>query len=83
MTAHGVVDQRLVDLAGGDQRGQVLGVGLRLHVQVVSRRQRQPRRLANHRGNLLNPIWTHVGIGIARDPNGTLFMTQNFVTALA
>lgn len=44
---------------------------------------RQPRRLTNHRGNLLNPIWTHVGIGIARDPNGTLFMTQNFATVLA
>jgi uncharacterized protein YkwD len=39
----------------------------------------QPRRLANHRGNLLNPIWSHVGIGAAYDDNGTLILTQNFI----
>lgn len=41
----------------------------------------QPRRLANHRGNLLNPIWTHVGIGIAHHPSGALVATQNFISA--
>ena len=40
----------------------------------------QPRRLTNHRGNLLNPIWTHVGIGAAYDENGTLMVTQNFIS---
>ncbi len=39
----------------------------------------QPRRLTNHRGNLLNPIWSHVGIGVAYDPGGTLIVTQNFI----
>lgn len=39
----------------------------------------QPRSLTNHRGNLLNPIWTHVGIGIAYNPDGALVATQNFV----
>ncbi len=39
----------------------------------------QPRRLTNHRGNLLNPIWSHVGIGVAYDPSGTLILTQNFI----
>ncbi len=39
----------------------------------------QPRRLANHRGNLLNPIWSHVGIGAAYDVSGTLILTQNFI----
>jgi uncharacterized protein YkwD len=39
----------------------------------------QPRRLTNHRGNLLNPIWSHVGIGAAYDTSGTLILTQNFI----
>jgi uncharacterized protein YkwD len=42
----------------------------------------QPRRLTNHRGNLLNPIWTHVGIGAAYDESGSLFITQNFISKL-
>lgn len=43
----------------------------------------QPRgRVNNHRGNLLNPFWTHVGVGIARSPNGALFATQNFIATL-
>lgn len=41
----------------------------------------QPRSLTNHRGNLLNPIWTHVGIGIAYNPDGSLVTTQNFISA--
>ncbi len=44
---------------------------------------RQPRGLTNHRGNLLNPIWTHVGIGIAYNPDGALVATQNFISAPA
>jgi len=41
----------------------------------------QPRSLTNHRGNLLNPIWTHVGIGVAYNPDGALVVTQNFISA--
>jgi uncharacterized protein YkwD len=41
----------------------------------------QPRSLTNHRGNLLNPIWTHVGIGIAYKPGGELYVTQNYMSA--
>jgi uncharacterized protein YkwD len=43
----------------------------------------QPRSLTNHRGNLLNPIWTHVGIGISFHPDGSLVATQNFISAPA
>ena len=43
----------------------------------------QPRSLTNHRGNLLNPIWTHVGVGIAYNPDGSLVATQNFISAPA
>jgi len=41
----------------------------------------QPRSLTNHRGNLINPIWTHTGIGIAHNPDGSLVATQNFISA--
>ena len=41
----------------------------------------QPRSMTNHRGNLLNPIWTHVGVGIAYNPDGALVATQNFISA--
>ena len=43
----------------------------------------QPRSLTNHRGNLLNPIWTHVGIGISHNPDGSLVATQTFISAPA
>jgi uncharacterized protein YkwD len=43
----------------------------------------QPRRLTNHRGNLLNPIWTHIGIGAAYDESGSLLLTQNFIAKLS
>jgi uncharacterized protein YkwD len=42
----------------------------------------QPRRLTNHRGNILNPVWTHVGIGVAYAPEGQLIVTQNFIATL-
>lgn len=43
----------------------------------------QPKSLTNHRGNLLNPIWTHVGIGIAFNVSGAIVATQNFISAPA
>lgn len=43
----------------------------------------QPRSITNHRGNLLNPIWTHIGIGIAHNPDGALVATQNFISSPA
>lgn len=41
----------------------------------------QPKALTNHRGNVLNPLWTHAGIGIARSDSGTLIATQIFICA--
>ena len=43
----------------------------------------QPRSLTNHRGNILNPVWTHAGIGIAYNPDGSLVVSQNFISAPA
>ena len=39
----------------------------------------EPRFQQNHRGNILNPAYTDVGIGIIQAPNGDLYVTQDFV----
>jgi len=39
----------------------------------------EPPNQQNHRGNILNPAFTHVGIGIAYDGPGRLVVTQDFV----
>jgi uncharacterized protein YkwD len=43
---------------------------------------RQPTTARSHRGNLLNPLWTHIGIGIAYAPSGALLATQNFIATI-
>lgn len=40
----------------------------------------QPLRLNNHRGNLLNPIWSHVGVGLAYHTDGVLIATQSYIS---
>jgi uncharacterized protein YkwD len=39
----------------------------------------EPRFQNNHRGNILNANYTEVGIGIVPGPNGSLYITQDFV----
>jgi len=41
----------------------------------------EPRFQHNHRANILNPSYTEVGIGIMRGPDGSLYITQDFVAA--
>jgi uncharacterized protein YkwD len=68
-------------VACGENIGIVYGEaahGSRAVVEIHNAFMNQPRSLTNHRGNLLNPIWTHVGIGIAYNPDGALVATQNF-----
>ncbi len=31
-----------------------------------------------HRRNLLNPDWNHLGVGVARNRSGRVYLTQNF-----
>ncbi len=72
-------------LACGENIGVVYGPashGERGVQEVQAAFMNQPRRLANHRGNILNPVWTHVGIGVAYAPEGQLIVTQNFVATL-
>jgi uncharacterized protein YkwD len=38
----------------------------------------EPRFQKNHRGNILNPEYTDVGIGIVQAANGDLYITQDF-----
>lgn len=38
----------------------------------------EPRFQADHRGAILNPQFTHIGIGIVKAPDGELYITQEF-----
>jgi DNA-binding NarL/FixJ family response regulator len=39
----------------------------------------EPKFQENHRANILSPTFTNVGIGIVSGPDGTLYITQDFV----
>jgi len=48
--------------------------------------QRTPQEVMNawmnspgHRSNILNPTYTHIGVGAAKSSNGTLYWTQMFI----
>jgi uncharacterized protein YkwD len=72
-------------LACGENIGVVYGPashGERGVREVHQAFMNQPRRLTNHRGNILNPVWTHVGIGVTYAPEGRLIVTENFITTL-
>lgn len=49
-------------------------------VQAEAAFMDEPRFEPNHRANILNPGFTHVGVGIARGPDGLLYITQEFAT---
>jgi uncharacterized protein YkwD len=77
--------ERIGYVACGENIGVVYGAASHSDAGVYEIHKafmNQPRRLTNHRGNLLNPIWSHVGIGAAYDERGTLVMTQNFIATL-
>lgn len=38
----------------------------------------EPKFQHNHRGNILNSKFTHVGVGIAKGPDGFLYIAQEF-----
>lgn len=72
-------------LACGQNVGIVSGPvchGERGITEVQNAFMNQPRSITNHRGNILNPIWTHIGIGAAYDPQGHLVVAQTFVATL-
>ena len=73
-------------VASGENIGVYYGEGThttRAIHEIHDAFMNQPRSMTNHRGNLLNPLWTHIGIGIAHNPDGSLVATQNFISAPA
>jgi uncharacterized protein YkwD len=46
--------------------------------QAESLFMNEPRFQQNHRWNILNVNYTHVGVGVARAPDGSLYITQEF-----
>jgi uncharacterized protein YkwD len=90
VTPEGVTASRRIEMQGigyvacGENIGVYYGSTAHTQQAVTEIHQafmNQPRNLTNHRGNLLNPLWTHLGIGIAYNPSGTLIATQNFISA--
>ena len=62
---------------------QAYGENIALHESVKGAQaafMSEPRFQKNHRGNILNTMYTEVGIGIAQGPDGSLYITQDFVT---
>jgi len=47
--------------------------------EAESRFMNEPKFQQNHRWNILNVNYTHVGIGVARASDGSLYITQEFV----
>ena len=41
----------------------------------------EPRFQENHRGNILDPTFTDIGIGIVKGPGGRYYITQEFIEA--
>lgn len=74
-------------LACGENIGVIYGPmsrGTQGIYEIHNAFMNQPSRPTNHRGNILNPIWTHVGIGVAYGSNGgdQLVVTQNFISTI-
>jgi uncharacterized protein YkwD len=79
-----------VDPQGGSVATRVQAAGLQWQAvgeniaiySTVARAQAafmdEPRFAKNHRSNILNPMYTEVGIGIVQGPDGRLYITQDF-----
>jgi uncharacterized protein YkwD len=46
--------------------------------QAEAAMMNEPRFQQNHRGNILNPNYSTVGVGIVNGPDGMLYITQEF-----
>jgi uncharacterized protein YkwD len=83
--ARRLADYGIAYVACGENIGVVYGAASHSDqgvYEIYHAFMNQPRRPTNHRGNLLNPIWTHVGIGVAYDESGSLLLTQNFIAKM-
>jgi uncharacterized protein YkwD len=77
--ADGSSPARRVSMAGikwvstGENIANCAGVS-----QAESLFMNEPKFQQNHRWNILNVNYTHVGVGVARAPDGSLYITQEF-----
>lgn len=62
------------------------GISWRANGENISKGQRTPQEVMNtwinssgHRANILNPNFTHIGIGIAKNSSGQLVWVQQFI----
>ena len=83
-TAQRIQRKRISYVACGENIGVVYGEAAQSEQAIYDIHDafmNQPRSLTNHRANLLNPLWTHMGVGIALNPDGALVATQLFISA--
>jgi len=75
----GTMPSTRVSRAGVQWRGTAENIAKTSDVfQAESLFMNEPKFQHNHRGNILNPNYTHVGIGIVKAPDGYLYITQDF-----
>ena len=62
------------------------GVSYRTAGENIAKGQKTPEEVMNawmnspgHRANILNPDFTKLGLGVAKDSNGTLYWSQMFI----
>lgn len=55
--------------------GENIAMGQRTPAEVVNAWMNSP----GHRANILNPSYTQLGVGLAKDSNGTCYWTQMFI----
>ena len=65
---------------------QQFGISYRSAGENIAMGQRTPQEVMNswmnssgHRANILNSSFTTLGVGIAKDANGTIYWTQMFI----
>jgi hypothetical protein len=74
------------DLGAGDPEARITAAGLRLiavgenvvHASTAERAHRALWRSPSHRANLLSPHFDCIGIGVAVDPDGSLWVCELF-----
>jgi hypothetical protein len=76
------------DVGDGDVRQRVEDAGIDAanvgenvaHAATLALAHRALWASPSHRDNLLNPHFTHLGVGVARGPDGTVWVTELFAT---
>ena len=75
---------RILFLCAGENVALMTAEGgmasIRVSLEQIQRGfMNEPPSQQNHRGNILNSVFTHLGIGIAYDGRGRLAVTQDFI----